>query len=134
MTEQEWLKSTDSQRMLQFLGGKRSDGKGRPYKKYLFFLAVAHWPESLLLKGEQKKLSGLLRHIFGNPFRPYPAPAQWPSTVVQLADALYNGQDCSFALHDALLEAGHADLADHFRQEEWHPKGCWVVDLVLGKK
>jgi hypothetical protein len=76
----------------------------------------------------------LLRHIFGNPFRPYPAPGHWPKTVVQLAEALYNGQDCGFALHDALLEAGHPNLAEHFRQEKEHPKGCWVVDLLLGKK
>jgi hypothetical protein len=75
----------------------------------------------------------LLRHIIGNHFRPYPAPDHWPSTVVQLAHALYNGQDCTFALHDALLEAGHAELAEHFK-ERWHPKGCWVVDLILGKQ
>jgi hypothetical protein len=76
---------------------------------------------------------GLLRHIFGNPFRPYPAPASWPSTIVQLAVALYNGQDCSFALHDALLEAGHGELAEHFKEKD-HPKGCWAVDLLLGKE
>ena len=55
-------------------------------------------------------------------------------TVVQLAESLYAGQDCAFALHDALLEAGHAELAEHFREERSHPKGCWVVDLILGKK
>jgi hypothetical protein len=76
----------------------------------------------------------LLRHIFGNPFRPYPSPPSWPSTVVQLAESLYAGQDCAFALHDALLEAGHAELAEHFRQETWHPKGCWVMDVILGKE
>jgi hypothetical protein len=42
--------------------------------------------------------------ILGNPFRPYPAPDHWPSIVVQLAEALYNGENCTFALHDALLE------------------------------
>lgn len=77
--------------------------------------------------------AALLRHFVGNPYRPYPAPDCWPCTVVQLADAVYTGQDCGFALHDALLEAGHADLAAHFRQEQQHPKGCWAVDLVLGK-
>jgi hypothetical protein len=77
---------------------------------------------------------GFLRHIIGNPFRPCPAPPSWPSTVVQLAESLYAGQDCAFALHDALLEAGHAELAEHFREEKSHPKGCWVVDLILGKK
>jgi hypothetical protein len=53
---------------------------------------------------------------------------------VQLADSLYEGQDCAFALHDALLEAGHAELAEHFREEKAHPKGCWVVDMILGKE
>jgi hypothetical protein len=76
----------------------------------------------------------VLHHIIGNPFRPYPAPASWPSTVVQLAESLYAGQDCAFALHDALLEAGHAELAEHFREEKSHAKGCWVVDLIRGKQ
>jgi len=83
---------------------------------------------------EQKVQATLLRHIIGNPFRRYVTPDYWPSTVVQLADSLYNGEDCCFALHDALLEAGHTDLADHFGQEKCHPKGCWVVDMILGKK
>ena len=61
-------------------------------------------------------------------------PAAWPATVVQLADALYHGEDCSFALHDALLEAGNPDLADHFDQGTRHSMMCWVLDLLLGKK
>lgn len=76
----------------------------------------------------------LVRHIVGNPFRPYPITGRWPSDAIRLANAIYNGQDCGFALHDALLEAGHPELAEHFRQEQSHPKGCWVVDLVLGKR
>jgi hypothetical protein len=80
------------------------------------------------------KQTALIRHIFDNPFRPYQSPPSWPSTVVQLAESLYAGQDCAFALHDALLEAGHAELAEHFREEKSHPKGCWVVDVILGKK
>jgi hypothetical protein len=88
----------------------------------------------LPLEQEYAARRTLLRHIIGNPFRPYPAPPSWPSTVVQLAESLYAGQDCAFALHDALLEAGHAELAEHFREEKSHPKGCWVVDLILGKE
>ena len=59
-------------------------------------------------------------------------PASWPAIVVQLADALYHGEDCSFALHDALLEAGHPDLADHFNQGTRHSMMCWALDLILG--
>jgi len=81
---------------------------------------------------ERRHQAGLKRHILGNPFRPYPAPPSWSSTVVKLAEAMYAGEDCSFAVHDALLEAGYPELAEHFREKD-HPKGCWVVDLVLGK-
>lgn len=81
----------------------------------------------------KRKLVMILRDIVGNPFRPYPAPASWPTDVVHLADAMYAGQDCHhYALHDALLEAGHAEMAEHFR-EPGHPKGCWALDLILGK-
>jgi hypothetical protein len=74
---------------------------------------------------------GILRHIFGNPFRRVPVPADLPRSVVQLAEALYNGAPCHFALHDALVEAGHLGLAEHFREAD-HPKGCWVIDMILG--
>jgi hypothetical protein len=30
------------------------------------------------------------------------------------------------------MKAGQSDLAEHFKEKE-HPKGCWVLDLVLEK-
>ena len=78
--------------------------------------------------------ANLWRELLGNPFRPYQAPATWPSAVVELAQSLYDGNDNRLILADALEEAGHQDLAEHFRNEEWHPKGCWVVDMILGKE
>ena len=78
------------------------------------------------------KQAAILRHLVGNPFRPYAFPANWSTPVIQLADAVYNGQPCAFALR-SLLEAGHPDIADHFREAE-HPKGCWVLDAILDKK
>ena len=38
-------------------------------------------------------------------------------------------------LSDALEEAGcnDADILDHCRQAGPHVRGCWVVDLILGK-
>src|SRR5262249_4317520 len=89
-------------------------------------------PVPHLLPGA-KAQTALVRHIFGNPFHPYLAPPSWPAAVVSLAEAVYNGADGAFALHDALLDAGQPDLAEHFQAEQWHPKGCWVVDLLLGK-
>jgi hypothetical protein len=75
----------------------------------------------------------LLRHIIGNPFRPLPPKPSSPAVVTHLAEALYAGQDVAFALHDALLESGQSALAEHFR-EPHHPKGCWALDLLLGKE
>lgn len=74
------------------------------------------------------------RHVYGNAFQPYPDPRTWPIVVVQLAEALCNGADCAFALHDALLDAGHPELADHFRREREHPVNCWVLDMIRCKR
>lgn len=56
-----------------------------------------------------------------------------PPEVLGLAAALYDGADCAHALCDALLDAGRPDLAEHFR-EPCHPRGCWALDLILGRK
>lgn len=86
-----------------------------------------------LLPVDPHELADLLRHIVGNPFRPVP-PLERPSTTLsQLAEAVYAGESCAFALRDALLDAGHADLAEHF-QHDGHPKGCWAVDVLLSKE
>lgn len=76
----------------------------------------------------------IVSHLVGNPFKPYPAPSAWPTAVIELAQALYDGADDRLILADALEEAGHGELAAHFRSEEWHPKGCFVMDLILGKE
>lgn len=91
------------------------------------------FPLNVRFRLERKRQTVLLRHIIGNPFRPFAAPASWPSTITALAAALYNGEDCHYALADALMEAGHVELAEHFH-EPGHSKGCWAVDLILGKK
>ena len=91
-----------------------------------------HWAAKVGRPASGRQHADLLRHIAGNPFRPA-RRGELPSAVVQLAQAIYAGADCGFALHDALLDAGRADLAEHFREPEEHPKGCWAIDLILGK-
>lgn len=62
----------------------------------------------------------------------------WPGVVSQLAEALYRGENCAFALHDALLEAGCPSLAEHFAGESVHPGSragpgqCRIVKLLMG--
>jgi hypothetical protein len=83
-----------------------------------------------------------LRCIFGNPFRPGALGPAWLSwnggTVPNLAKAIYDDRryDLLPVLADALEEAGcgDADLLAHCRGPGQHVRGCWVLDLLLGKE
>jgi hypothetical protein len=87
-------------------------------------------------------LAALVRDIFGNPFRPVTIDPSWlawnDGTVVKLAQGIYDDRtfDCLPILADALEEAGcdKADILTHCRQPGEHMRGCWVVDLLLGKE
>lgn len=83
--------------------------------------------------------ANLIRDIFGNPFRPATVSPAWQTTtIVSLAQAAYDGRtyDRMPILGDALEDAGcdNADVLNHCRQPGEHMRGCWVVDLLLGKK
>jgi hypothetical protein len=89
--------------------------------------------------------AALLRDIFGNPFRPLVlAPSLLTPPILSLADAAYHGRelpsghlsrDRLLVLADALEEVGCEDAAllEHLRSEGAHVRGCWAVDVVLGK-
>lgn len=82
-----------------------------------------------------------LRDIFGNPFRTFAIDPLWVERndriVPKLAQAIY--EEYAFdrlpILADALEEAGctDSDILNHCRQPGEHVRGCWVVDLILGK-
>jgi hypothetical protein len=81
----------------------------------------------------------LLRDIFGNPFRPVTFDPVWrTSTAVALAKQMYDTRDFGAMpiLADALQDAGCTsdDILNHCRDPHaTHVRGCWVVDLVMGK-
>jgi hypothetical protein len=82
--------------------------------------------------------AGVARCVFGNPYRPAVLDPSWLTpTVVALAEGI--DADRAFdrlpILADALEDAGCTDRAilDHCRGTGPHVRGCWVVDLVLGK-
>jgi hypothetical protein len=60
------------------------------------------------------------------------------ATVWKIAQAIYDDRafDCLPILADALEEAGcdNADILDHCRGPGPHVRGCWVVDMLLGKE
>jgi hypothetical protein len=87
---------------------------------------------------DKAAICSLLHEIFGNPFRPVTVDPAWLTpTVVSLAQAIYDEQafDRLPILADALEDAGctNADLLVHCRSQQEHARGCWAVDLVLGK-
>jgi hypothetical protein len=86
-----------------------------------------------------KNTTGLVRCLFGNPFRPVALGGTWlTSTVTNLAQAIYDDHafDRLPILADALEDAGctDEDILAHCRGGGEHCRGCWVVDLLLGKK
>jgi hypothetical protein len=81
----------------------------------------------------------VLRDVFGNPFRPVSFDPAWrTSTAVALAAGMYESRDFGAMpiLADALQDAGcdSEDILNHCRGGGPHVRGCWVVDLVLGKE
>ena len=83
--------------------------------------------------------TALLRDVIGNPFHPVTFDPDWRTpAVVALARMMYDGRDFAHLpiLADALEDAGcqDADILAHCRGPGPHARGCWVVDLVLGKE
>jgi hypothetical protein len=87
----------------------------------------------------QGELAALVRDIFGNPNRPLAVDPSWrTSTVLALAKTIHEDRafDLMPILADALQDAGcgDADLLDHCRGPGPHARGCWVIDLLLGRE
>ncbi len=107
------------------------------------FGGVAHEIQRLVSQGliaadVQSAAANLLRCTLGNPFHPVAVELRWlTSDVVALASTIYD--EAAFGrmpeLAVALTEAGcnTEELLDHFRNRGPHVKGCWAVDLLLGK-
>jgi hypothetical protein len=85
-------------------------------------------------------LQPILRDVAGNPFRPVAFDPEWrTSTAVALAQGMYESRDFGAMpiLADALQDAGcdSDEVLDHCRDpQQVHVRGCWVVDLLLGKE
>jgi len=91
----------------------------------------------------------LLHDIFRNPFRPSlslpHAVLAWnDGTIPRIAQAIYDERHLPAGtldparlaiLADALLDAGCDDeeLIAHCREPGVHVRGCWALDLILGK-
>jgi hypothetical protein len=87
---------------------------------------------------ERQRQTSVIYEIFGNPFRLVAIDPPWlTSTVSALATGIYADRafDRLPILADALQDAGcdNDDILSHLRSDGPHVKGCWALDLVLGK-
>ena len=94
---------------------------------------VTEWEPELVAQ------CGLVREIFGNPFRLVSLNQSWLTpTVKQLAQSMYDDRafDRLPILADTLEDAGcdSADILNHCRQPGEHVRGCWIVDKILGNE
>jgi hypothetical protein len=140
-------------------GGTREAGK--PLLREVAALAASPWQDRLeedLLRAAQlvraksrateagaSIQAGLIRCIFGNPFCPSTVdPSCRTPVVAALAQAAYGERQFPSGqldpariavLADALEDAGcdAAAILDHLRSPGPHVRGCWALDLVLGK-
>ena len=81
----------------------------------------------------------VIRGVFGNPFRPASFSPQWRTeTALILAKLMYESRDFSLMpiLADAIQDVGceQEEILSHCQGGGPHVRGCWVVDLVLGKE
>jgi len=103
---------------------------------------ASNHPSDVAFDAECVEQAVLLRDIIGNPFRSFAVDSSWlswrDSTIPKLAQAIYDERafDLLPILADALEDAGcdNADILNHCRQPGEHVRGCWVVDLLLGKE
>ena len=140
----------------QAMDAAEEAASGRAYREqYLSFGAVGgirelafrliNGPAYISYSGEFETLPKerqcvTLRDVVGNPFRTVAFDPAWRSeAAVALAAVIYAEQafDRLPVLADALEEAGcdDADVLVHCRRPDAvHVRGCWVIDLVLGKR
>jgi len=100
----------------------------------------ADWWETHVKEGEDEAKSqiSLMRCIFGNPFRPVILDPAWLTPIVsERAQRIYDERvfDQMPLLAEALQATGCDDpeILNHCRNASEHAKGCWVIDLLLGK-
>ncbi|MCE9566168.1 MAG: DUF6331 family protein [Planctomycetes bacterium] len=98
------------------------------WEPHEFVQFLTEWRQTILEAAEK---------VFGQSL-PTLEPQWLTSTVTQLTQGIYDDRafDRLPILADALQDAGcdNADVLNHCRENGPHARGCWVVDMVLGKQ
>jgi hypothetical protein len=85
-----------------------------------------------------RERASVIRELFGDPQHPVAPDGSWMTeNAAILARTMYESRDFTAMplLADLLEEAGcPAAVSEHCRGPGPHVRGCWVVDLLLGKE
>src|SRR5262245_20153626 len=114
---------------------------GAVEKVSALLVALARLTEVPVPSAAPEFRAGLVRDLFGNPFRPVCPDVEWLTAnrgiVPKMARAIHDAHSFEDlpVLADALEEAGCYDPAilAHCRAGGLHARGCWVVDTLLGR-
>jgi hypothetical protein len=125
-----FMAAVNSAKWSAHAGTDKPDGRVRSYKE-------PEWRP--LWDSARLNQTVIVRCVFGNPFRPVTFDPRWRTAdVLGLAKGIY--EDPAFdrmpMLADALMDAvcdSNAIIA-HCRGDGPHVRGCWVVDLILGRE
>jgi len=111
------------------------------HRSLLAALAPESNPDHDRLREEwDGRFASTLREIAGNPFELVNFDTNWRTfNAISLARMMYHNREFSPMpiLADALQDAGcdNEDILNHCRDANaTHVRGCWVVDLVLGRQ
>jgi hypothetical protein len=100
------------------------------------------WQRGKIMEAERQRQAHLLREFVGNPFHAPGLPERWKTwdggLVLGMARRIDLNEDFAGlpVLGDALEDAGctDADILAHCRHPGPHLRGCWVLDLLLGRE
>jgi hypothetical protein len=126
-----WVSRSNSG-LQALLSANRGDAAGA--------MQSSSWARAATLNPDAEMVAqaALVREVFGNPYRAAPADPEWlSSTVTTLARVIYDNRSFELMpiLGDALEDAGctNIDILTHCRDPHEHVRGCWVLDLLLGR-
>jgi hypothetical protein len=100
------------------------------------------WQRSAIFTAERVRQAHLLHEFVGDPFRQPRLPADWQrwdaGLIATLAERIDREEDLAALpiLGDSLEDAGCTDteILAHCRHPGPHQRGCWVLDLLLGRE
>lgn len=86
---------------------------------------------------EREAQSELIKDIFGNPFRVQRLGVEIQNEITTIANSMYQQRDfglmSKLAVEMKRKGCNDREVIAHCESDMTHVRGCWVVDMVLGK-